>query len=134
MRQIWLYAQPTARMSPLMAQISQKLVRLAKKNASPSTYRRLVPQSPNSRPAAWNHETFRGRSLDSSDNARGLSPELDVCINVIDAPAIGRWSILNIARRGPRLFQTPTGLADGLGGESLPRLVPIRPCQLRCLR
>src|SRR3954464_15413976 len=72
MRQICEYAHPTARINPLIAQIRYRLDRCAKKNARPSTYSRLVPQSPNSRAAACLQPTFRGRSLAKRDNAAGL--------------------------------------------------------------
>src|SRR3954471_17348396 len=57
--------------------MSQKLVLDAKKNARPRTYRRLVPQSPKSRPAAWSQPTLRGRSLESNARAAGLARPLD---------------------------------------------------------
>src|SRR3954469_3610000 len=60
-------------MSRLIPQISQKLVRDAKKNARPSTYSRLVPQSPKSRPAACFQPTLRGRSADKRESAAGLA-------------------------------------------------------------
>src|SRR4051812_5038337 len=71
MRQICVYAQPTARISPLIAQINQKLVRPAMRNANPRTYSRLVPQSPKSIAPAANQPTFRGRSPDSIASAGG---------------------------------------------------------------
>ena len=73
MRQISLYAHPTARISTLIIAMSQKLLRPATRNPSPSTYNRLVPQSPKSKPAALNQPTLRGRSLASSDSAAGFS-------------------------------------------------------------
>src|SRR4051812_9813440 len=72
MRQICVYAQATARISPLIPRMSQKLLRPATRNARPSTYSRLVPQSPKSSAPAWNQLTFRGRSPESSVSAGGL--------------------------------------------------------------
>ena len=71
MRQIWVYAHPTARMSRLMPAISQKLLRPATRNARPRTYSRLVPQSPNKSAEAANQLTLRGRSLCKSESAGG---------------------------------------------------------------
>src|SRR5687767_6821305 len=73
MRQICVYAQPTARIRRLIAAMSQKLVPRAKKNARPRTYSRLVPQSPNNKPAACFHPTLRGRSDANKARAAGFA-------------------------------------------------------------
>src|SRR6476469_10784046 len=90
MRQICVYAQPTARMSRLIPAINQKLVRPATRNARPSTYSRLVPQSPKSSAPAWNQLTLRGRSLCSSERAGGR----DVVCSIGSTQAAGRRPFL----------------------------------------
>src|SRR2546425_2930746 len=58
-------------MRRLMAAMSQTLEVPATRKARPRTYRREVPQSPKSSPAACHQLTFRGRSLLSRDKAGG---------------------------------------------------------------
>src|SRR5262245_21362427 len=71
----------------------------------PSTYSRLVPQSPYKRPTACSQPTLRGRSLESIASAAGLLPPRPLFDGSI---------------RSTVSFQSPTGLADGLGLESAP--------------
>src|SRR5215210_3280305 len=59
-----------------------------------------------------------------ADGNNGLRLALDPTLRMVcaGAPRWVRWWLVLTA---------PTRLADGLGGEGLPRLLPIRPCQLR---
>src|SRR5205814_5856229 len=78
-RQIFVDSKPTANISQLIIRSSQKPAPPATRNAIPSTYHRLVPQSPKSIPAAANHPTFRGRSLESIASAGGKDL---VCVSI----------------------------------------------------
>lgn len=69
-----------------MASKSQRLLCGAKKNAKPSTYRRLVPQSPKSKPAACRQPTLRGRLLTRSHNARRSPAGAATSVFIVDCP------------------------------------------------
>src|SRR5688572_13783104 len=102
MRQICVYAHPTARMSSDIAAISQKLAPRAKKKARPSTYRRLVPQSPKSSPAAWRQPTFLGRSADKRESAAGLGRPVAGTVAVVIGVHVQRTPV---PARGPARVQ-----------------------------